>query len=166
MEERFFKVKKEHYIYKNYFEWLEFGKNISKVFEELKKKVGLETNNFSPSERLFIIPTEKDLLKFDKDLSKKEYPSGLRSFKKTSTVQKEWEKLLKENNIKILHKPNIVWDFNYGVGRFRTKLFHYKDDLYCSIETEHLSKEVPEGYEEIKGSTFYKIIEQIKEGEK
>ena len=166
MGERFFKVKKEHYIYKNYFEWLKFGKDISKVFEELQKKVGLETTNFSPSEGLIIIPSKNDLLKFEKDLTKKEYPGGFRSFKKTSTIQKEWNKLLKENNIKIIHKPSIVWDFNYGVGRFRTRLFHYKDELYCSIETEHLSKEVPEGYEEIKGSTFYKIMEKIEEGEK
>ena len=51
----------------------------------------------------------------------------------------------------------------YG-QRIQSRLFHYKDEIYCSIDANFPENyKIPEGYEEIKGSEFHKIMETIQE---
>lgn len=166
--ERFFKVLKSNSIYNEYFKWWDNRKKQKEQWGIFREKHGIETDYFSPCYDLYIIPTNNDLKKFENDFYKKEYPSGLKKFKKSSTIQKDWQKLC-ETNIKIIHKPSIIFDFCL-VGKMTTRLFHYNDELYCSInynsDLNINDTFVPSGYEEIKGSEFYKIIEQIEEEEK
>ena len=48
------------------------------------------------------------------------------------------------------------------MGRSSTRLFSYQGELYCSIEADRIG--VPENtFTEIKGSDFFKIIEELEE---
>lgn len=164
MSERFFKVKKDNKIYNEYFEWWNNIEPTKEKWKEFKNMVGIESTCFVPSKELYIVPTENDLIKFGRFLCKEEFKDGLRKFKKTSTIQKDWEKFVNAN-IKLISKPNIIMDFLFCGGRITTRLFHYEKNVYCSVnhyEYEDNYK-VPEGYEEIKASEFYKIIEKIEE---
>ena len=44
-------------------------------------------------------------------------------------------------------------------GRHRTRLFEHKGILYGSMESDY-DFEIPEEFEEIKASEFYKVIEE------
>lgn len=162
--EIYFKVKKDNPIYKKYFEWWNNLDVIKKKWEQFRKLVGIESTQFVPKKELYIVPTENDLIKFGRFFYKQDYGKGLRKFKKTSSVQKDWERFCK-NNLELIDKPTLFYDFPV-MGKTRTRLFHYKDEVYASIENEFIDENyiVPKGYEEIKASEFYKIIELI-EGE-
>ena len=162
--EIYFKVKKDNPIYKKYFEWWNNLDVIKKKWEQFRKLVGIESTQFVPKKELYIVPTENDLIKFGRFFYKQDYGKGLRKFKATSTIQKDWERFCK-NNLELIDKPTLFYDFPV-MGKTRTRLFHYKDEVYASIENEFIDENyiVPKGYEEIKASEFYKIIELI-EGE-
>ena len=168
MHERFFKLKRDNPKYDEYFEWLnslEFNKT---KWKEFKKLTGIESNSFVMSTDLYIIPTENDLIKFGRFLCKENFKDGLRKFKKTSNMQKDWERFL-NSQIKFINKPKILTDFMKIIvtsGKYSSRLFHYKEDVYCSIASDNtaiVDCDIPQGYEEIKGSEFYKIIETIEE---
>lgn len=161
--EKYFKIKKENHIYNDYFKWWNNLDNVKIKWEQFRKLEGIETSKFVQNQELYIVPTEADLVNLGKFLYKKTFPGGLRKFKKTSNVQKDWERFCK-NNLELINKPILFYDFPIS-GKTRTRLFHYKDEVYCSIDNENINKEfkIPEGYEEIKASEFYKIVELIEE---
>lgn len=167
MEEKCFIVKKENYIYKEYFDWWNNRENVKNKWEEFKKLVGIESTTFVPNINLYIVPTENDINNFGKMFCKEIYKEGLRRFKSNSKIQKDWEKFAKNNNI-FISKPDFILDF-IGTcisGKMQSRLFHYNDIVYASINGEfYPDSEIPEGYEEIKKSEFYKIIEKIMEEE-
>lgn len=163
--ERYFKIKRTNTVYKEYFDWWNNLDILKKKWEQFRKLEGIEATQFVPRQELYIVPTEVDLINFGRFLYKEVFPGGLRKFKKTSNVQKDWERFCFSNDIKFLQKPIISFEFGL-LGKTRTRLFHYKDDVYCSLDNERLNKDskIPDGYEEMKASEFYKIIEII-EGE-
>lgn len=161
--EKYFKVKKENHIYNDYFKWWNNLDNVKRKWEQFRKLEGIEATQFVPRQELYIVPTEVDLINFGRFLCKDIFPGGLRKFKKTSSVQKDWERFCK-NNLELIDKPILFYDFPV-MGKTKTKLFHYKDEVYCSIDNEYINEnfKIPEGYEEIKASEFYKIVEKIEE---
>lgn len=165
MEEKCFIVKKENHIYTDYFKWWNNQENLSNKWKQFKKLTGIESEVFVPRIELYIVPTENDLNKFEKMFIKKVFNDGLRKFKANSSIQKDWEKFIYNNKV-LVSKPDIIFDFigKCISGRIRSRLFHYKDIVYCSLNGDFYSDYIPEGYEEIKKSEFYKIIETI-EGE-
>lgn len=165
MKEKCFIVKKENHIYKEYFDWWNNYKNLGSKWKEFKELVGIETTTFVLDTNLFIVPTKNDINNFGKMFCEKIYQEGLRKFKTDSKIQKDWEEFVKNNNIRTT-KPNFIFDFigDSINGNIQSKLFHYNDIVYASIKGEFYSNsKIPEGYEEIKKSEFYKIIEKIME---
>ena len=164
--ERYFKMKKENEKYNEYFEWYNNLDNLKNKWEQFKKLTGIEAESFVPRKELYIVPTENDLNKFGRFFCKEVFNGGLRKFKANATVQKDWERFIASNKV-IVHKPDIAMDFillgMYG-QRIQSRLFHYKDEIYCSIDANFPENyKIPEGYEEIKGSEFHKIMETIQE---
>ena len=49
--------------------------------------------------------------------------------------------------------------------RMRSRLFMYENVLYASVEAEGVRSDMdmPDGWEEIKRSEFYKVIEKLEE---
>lgn len=157
--ERFYKIRKGSEFYKEYFDYLENTVNVNEVVKEFMATNNIDTSEYYPCTNvLYIVPTAKDVEKFDMVLSK-EIGNNLRPFKKTSKINKAWVELLKSKNLKVLEKPNLCFIFNV-CGKYSTRLFHIEDELYCSMKT-HYAFESPEieGFIEIKASEFFKIIE-------
>lgn len=161
--EIYFRVKGDNPIYKKYFEWWNNLDVIKKKWEQFRKLVGIESTQFVPKKELYIVPTENDLIKFGRFFYKQDYGNGLRKFKATSTIQKDWERFC-NNNVKFIDEPILFYDFPI-MGKSRTRLFHYNDDVYGSISSDYIEDDfkIPDGYEQIKASEFYKIIETIEE---
>lgn len=161
--EIYFRVKRDNPIYKKYFEWWNNLDNVKRKWEQFRKLEGIEATQFVPRQELYIVPTEVDLINFGRFLCKDIFPGGLRKFKKTSSVQKDWERFC-NNNVKFIDKPILFYNFPI-MGKSRTRLFHYNDDVYGSISSDYIEDDfkIPDGYEQIKASEFYKIIETIEE---
>lgn len=165
--EKYFKVKKDNDMYSQYFDWYNNLDNLRDKWQQFKQFTGIEASSFVPHRELYIVPTENDLNKFGKYLCKEVLGDGLRKFKGNSTIQKDWERFINSNKV-IVHKPNVAQDFIFEAGlygqRIQSRLFHYEDELYCSIDANYYeSFKVPQGYEEIKGSEFHQVMEKIQE---
>lgn len=161
---KFFKVKKDNIIYKKYYNWLLSLPKLKENWEKFSKLTGIESTQFVAKFDLYIIPTENDLIKFEKYFCKDIYNQGLRKFKRNSPIQKDWERFAISNNM-LIEKPNFVMDFigKCFIGKSSSQLFDCDGELYASIEADFYSTSFPAGYEEIDGETFYhyyKIVEE------
>ena len=102
-----------------------------------------------------------DKVKFVKQLCSKETNEGLRFFKKNSFINKEWVK--RAVGLKNVRKPSPAWYNNYMMGHSSSRLFDYKGVVYCSFSADQI--EMPsDTFTEIKGSEFYKVMEEIENG--
>lgn len=126
------------------------------------EKHGIKTESYYPTELyLYIVPTKEDNEKFEKQLCRNSH-NGLRQFKKNSKINKDWIACSRQENIKVLENPHVGSYFNNIFMAYRSRLFEYKDNVYCSYSTEGGFK-TPKGFEEMKASEFFKIIEEIQE---
>ena len=76
--------------------------------------------------------------------------------KKTSSLGKE----LKTLGVRRIFKPFVLLFFEETILQARVRLFPAGEKVYCSVE-HNLEKPLtcPEGFIEMKGSAFYKIME-------
>ena len=84
-------------------------------------------------------------------------------FKKNSEVSKMWIGLVKD--IENFDKPRLLFYFNLIGHRWKERLFHIGDKLYCSIESDG-EVSTPDFVIEMKASEFYKVIEEEENREK
>lgn len=161
--EKYFEISRDHQVYKEYFDWLEFRKKILDIYKKFASVQGIETSEFLPrQDTVGIVPIKGDNEKFDKFLKKQD--ERIRFFKKGSAHAKDWEQLLAIEDIKITYKPNISWYFN-GC-KSRTRLFDIDGKLYGSYESDLDKIDLPVGFEEMKASKFFKIIEDWEASQK
>lgn len=152
---RFFE---EHGIESTYFKMGGNG-GVNCPFKEYEKK----------SISLYI-SDDSDLEKFSNMLCKPVYygDKKMLQFKKNSKIAKEFtDRCIEEQIIINIHKPSPRDYFeNLWSGYSYTQL-EYEDILYLKIDSNNLSEnELPEGFEEIKISEFYKIMEEYDESDK
>ena len=157
--EKFFIVQDGCALYKDYFAW---KKNSHEQFELINGFLlehGILANLYLDSkEQLAIVPTNSDLEQFRTQFTATA-ANGLRFFRRNSAIGKAWREFSK--NRTVLYKPCPSMYLNDVCGSFRTRLFDYNGVLYCSVESENDFTFVGDGYKEIKGSEFYKIMEDM-----
>lgn len=158
--EKFFIITEESEVHKDYFEYRENVKIINEHFKKFTDQYNITSHQyFVNNEIIYIVPNAEDLEKFN-SLLKQDIGNGLRPFKKNSTIGKAWVKSLKDNNLKVLRKPDTMWYFKeFHGGKFSTRLFDIDGVIYSSFRCESDSLDCPKGFKEIKASEFYKIIE-------
>ena len=159
--EKFYTVNEGSSLYEDYWAWRNSIEPNKKIVNDFFSEFGVEASLYCPGpSRIGIVPTENDKVKFAKQLCSKETNEGLRFFKKTSAIGKEWVK--RALNLKNVSKPSPAWYNNY-MGRSSTRLFDYNGVLYCSFSADQI--EMPsDTFTEIKGSEFYRILEEIENG--
>lgn len=159
--EKFYTVNEGSRLYDDYWAWRNSIEPNKKIVNDFFSEFGVEASLYCPGpSRIGIVPTENDKVKFAKQLCSKETNEGLRFFKKTSAIGKEWVK--RALNLKNVSKPSPAWYNNY-MGRSSTRLFDYNGVLYCSFSADQI--EMPsDTFTEIKGSEFYRILEEIENG--
>lgn len=155
--EKFFIVKKDSQLHTDYFSYLEDRKKVGAAFNELREQFGIETHEFYPFKNsLVIVPTENDVEKFI-NLMKK---TSRGEFKKTSEQHKAWVEKVKD--IERMGSPKLMFYFPLLGKRWSERLFEYNGKVYCSIDAD-VDFEAPDFVTEIKGSEFYKVIEEFEE---
>lgn len=157
--ERYFRLLPESELHKD---WLAYKRNLDllrELYKQFSDEQGIEADAFYMCEKeLHIVPKGADEELFGNSLCRPE--NELRKFKAGSKVAKAWAKALDERGLKAIRKPMVILyvPMCYG-GRYRTRLFDVNDTVYCSLDGLEI-KEVPEGWEEMKASEFFRIIEE------
>lgn len=155
--EKFFIVKQDSQLYKDYFSYLEDRKKVGAAFNELREEFGIETNEFYPyKDRMVIVPTENDCEKFEKLMKK----TSFGEFKKTSEPHKAWVEKVKD--IEHMSGPRLLYYFPLLGNKWTERLFEHDGKVYCTINA-NADFETPDFVTEIKGSEFYKVIEEYEE---
>lgn len=159
--DKFYTVNEGSSLYADYWAWKNCLAPNKKLVDDFFKEFGIEADLYCQSSVVIgIVPTKNDKIKFAKQLCLKETDEGLRFFKKNSAINKEWVK--RAVGLKNAHKPSPAWLNKYMV-RSSSRLFDYNGVLYCSLSANQI--EMPsDTFTEIKGSEFYKIMEEIENG--
>lgn len=121
--------------------------------------------------RLYITDCDENNQKFGKELLK---PTKLfcdsdvlmRKFRANSKTLKEFQDLCIEKNIVINNHPIRVGDYfkELYLGGYSVSRFEYENKLYLNISTTKYETITPDddtGFTEIKGSEFYKALEEF-----
>ncbi len=123
--------------------------------------------------RLYIEDCKENNEKFGNELLKptKRFCDSdikMRSFRANSKTLKEFQNLCIERNIVINNHPICEGDYfeELHMGGYDVSRFEYDGKMYLRMNTSR-SSITPEydGFEEIKGSEFYKALEELKKGE-
>lgn len=157
--EKYYTVTPGSQVHNEYLEYIAMSDKVNEAFKAFAEEQGIETKEYLPStENLYICnPTENDKEKFGKYFKKSE--PGF--FKKYSVPAKTWIAICRSLNLKSPRKPCLPFYF-HAYGKTRCRLFMLNDVLYSNFESEYDFKN-PEGFEEIKASEFFKVIEDYKE---
>jgi hypothetical protein len=165
--EKFYIITEESRIHRKYFEHKQSVKDINEVVKNVMESYDIETNYYAIDNGYFgIYPTKNDLSNLKKQLCKDSRIDSLSFFKKNSQLYKELFERIRLSGLIFINKPLIQFEFEHcSKGRYR--LFNIGDKLYASYES-NTDFNNPPGFIEIKGSEFYKIVEEynnsIKEG--
>lgn len=161
--EKYFEVKKDSDFYKKYFDYIDMSDKVNKLFEQFAKDNDIETEEYyQNTERLSIIPTQADRIKFKGMFVQ----NSDTDFKKTAPICKSWVNLCKENNLTSPRKPKLLWDSSCKLGSYSTssRLFHIGEKVYGSIDNRcDTDIELTDEFIEMKASEFWKIIEDEEE---
>lgn len=163
MEERFFTVTKSN-LGKDYISFRNNTIELNKIVVEFFKSNNIETTlygmkNYNLMTHLYIEPTKADIENFGTVLTK---GNGLRAFKENSKISKSFNEFIKEKGMNVEEKPSVGRYVEMFLGGYSSRLFAIDDVVYTSIDLKNGAyKEyfVPEGFEEIKASEFFKAIE-------
>ena len=116
---------------RDYFDYLEDEHKVVDAFDEVCKHFGIETDEFYLNKESFrIVPTKTDNEKFATMMKKTNYGE----FKKNSEPCKMWLSLTKD--IEHFQKPKLFFYFDLLGHRWKERLFHIGEKLYCSIESD------------------------------
>lgn len=158
--DKYFEIKPDCALYKEYFAHEKAGEEIVAAFNQVREEFGIETKVFYlHKDRFHIAATDKDMEKFSGMMKK----GNVGEFRKNSAPSKRWVELVRD----IVHfeRPELIYYFSFLIGhRWKERLFHIGDKLYCSIESGG-EVSVPEFAVEMKESEFYKVIEDAEEKE-
>ena len=153
--EKFFIVTEKSQLHKDYFEYEQNRKEINERVIKFFNLAGIEANEYyCSSNSLSIVPTAKDEEKFKGQFYAKSN-SNLKTFKATSGIGKAWANYIA--GYKVLSRPLPQFYFDI-LSKAQYRLFDIDNILYCSYASKYDFK-TPQGFEEIKGSEFFKAIE-------
>lgn len=173
MERSFIATKESEYV-KSLNEYMKLGKQQNEFVKKFFNEKGIETSiymvsgdgsvnrpfeEFNKKEiKLSIQPSEDDLYNFPKILCAPNKNNGLYTFKKSSSISKEFsQKCIDEQIIINLYAPRASEYFStLGFHGCSYTQFPSGEDLYIKVESKYLKEnDTPEGFNEIKLSEFY-----------
>lgn len=155
--ERFYIVTPESELYDEYEKYWSDANTMNEIVKEFMPEHHIETTSYyADGDSLWIVPTKSDDEKFKTQLIKNSDSNGLRKFKANSKIGKAWVARL--NGFRPKRKPFVQFYFTARSGG-GYRVFKHNGMLYCSYscDSDFLN---PEGFTEIKGSEFYKIMEE------
>lgn len=153
---KYFKITNDEFL-KVYEKYEQDYDSFNEAFDTMQKEFELESNRFYVTvERFGIAYNDKDHKRYKDQYMK----NDLEFFKKNSTISKRWLELMKEKNITTSRKPfcgNYMKTRSMGKSTYNShRLF---GEVYGFLDADY-SFELGDGFEEIKASEYYALIEK------
>lgn len=166
MVEQAFKITRGSKLYNEYFEThAEKQKmhNLARVFFE-KHDMLDEGLGYCLRKDLVMQLTSEQQAKYAGQLKKLVDADGMRYFKKSSALYKEWQEMVVSKvDLKVIDQM-YFWYWPY-IGQGQYALWHDKEELYGYLSDYHKDAiELPECFERIKLSAYYAVREQKNDG--
>lgn len=159
--EKFYIAEEGSKLKEDYLKYLSSAEEVRKLVIKFFETHGITANEYyAGNSFLHIVPTKEDKEKLKNELCKPK--NGLCRFKVNSRINKAWVEALKQFNIEIIPKPRVPFYFNYGFGSTSSRLLEINGVVYCSLKSE-FECEPRDKLMEIKGSEFYKAVEEYNE---
>jgi hypothetical protein len=136
------------------------------AYEVICKEFGIKATKYAQTvDVLAIAPTKEDLMAHGHQMRLSN--GEMKVFKKTSKPNSRWVALCKERELEIPAGMKLI-DYFHMQGQTRSSVILIDEVLYCLYETQCDFKDspdyvLPEGFEEIKASEYYKAIEDYTE---
>lgn len=160
MGEKFFIITDDSPHKKEYLEYLGNRDNVRKIVKDFFEKYNINSKKyFTDSYSLCVEGTKENNDKFSFQMCKRPCKNGLYKFKVTSSIGKAWANL----KVNVINYPHVLFWFD-NLYKARYNLFKLDENVYFYLDTEN-NIEIPKGFLEIKGSEYYKIIEDWEEKE-
>lgn len=156
--EQYFEITKDSKRYQQYINYQTKRKEAIEAMSKFMEEHDIPGSKFMLWEGYLWVPETSEIMeKFGKQFRDVRY-KGFRAFKKNSVIGRAFAKA----NISMPQKPFVPFFFNdCSYGDFSTRLFNYKDGVYCSISAPNLpALKAPQGFVEMKASEFFKVIEE------
>lgn len=151
--ERCYTIKEHSELYDDYFKWKHYVHSMQSTFNRFASKHSIESRRVSATRRsLCFIPTEADTETFADQLEPVTCPGNFRAFRQNSVIGKAWKE-----SAKIMPDPcpyPMVAFYLEHKGRLCSRLFDYKDVLYCYLKS---GKDSEEDFSNIPEDTFLPI---------
>ncbi|MDF2841668.1 MAG: hypothetical protein K0R00_94 [Herbinix sp.] len=153
-------------LYDRYLARKEMADKIDEAFNEVRREFGIKTSEYvQDNDRLAIVPRKEDEEIFRDKL--KAYKGKLKVFKVKSDVHIRWINLCKERNLSVPIRMRLI-DY-FPVNRSaKSSIGPIDGVLFCYYETDGNffaanNYKLPDGFEEIKASEYWKAIEDYYE---
>lgn len=159
--EQYFEITKDSKHYQQYINYQTKRKEAIEATSKFMKEHDIPGSKFMLWEGYLWVPETSEIMeKFGKQFRDVCY-KGCRAFKKNSVIGRAFAKA----DIHMPPKPFVMdyfHDMPWWCGQINTRLFMYKDKLYCSIAVSEYPAlvECPQGFIEMKASEFFKVIEE------
>ena len=157
--EKFFIVTDECKYKEDYKNYKKNTEDINEIIKEFLKENEIETSKYSlTDDQLYIVPTNNDLEKFDKDLNKS-IQYGLRGFKKNGKINKSFFKKLESKGLSVINRPSLWMCIRGSYGSMSTTTSLINDVMYLKLSTDYDVEISKKGLIEIKASEYYLAVE-------
>ncbi len=160
--EKFYITGEGSKLRKDYLRYKDSTEELRKIINEFFKTHGIQSEKFQAGQDYLGITATKEDIEMFKAQLKIQNENGLNFFKKNSSIYKSWLLLVKQMDLKIIHKPYLFDYFKPWYGRSSYRLFDIEGVVYCSFKTDGDFEPV-DNLREIKASEFFKIIEDYNE---
>lgn len=165
MIEKFFKLKNDGKLYKDFIEYAEEADIEKKQMKIFLNENGIKTKQYGEwLGCLCIVPTSEDMENFEKQLKKDSLNGIAKSFKKNSKINKKYIEFTKD--FKKLRRPEVWMYMKNFIGSVRTEVKSIGEDaetIIMKLTTEH-EYEITDIAEEIKASEYYLLLEGFENG--
>lgn len=161
MVEQAFRVVKGSKFYNDYFEAHAEKQKMHDLAREFFSRHGLSNDHlgYRMTSTLALQLTPEQEEKFSSQLKVTEDAQGIRYFKKTSPMNKEWRKSVSDKVYFSIMDKQWCWYWHY-INKGRYALWHRGDEIYGYLSDEHRDKiELSDHMIPIKMSEYYAIQE-------
>lgn len=160
-----FRVKHDSDFYKTYFEAKEEKQKFRNLAVSFFHETGLHPNRgFYISEHLSVRLSDAQKKTVQEQAKKYDDRNGFTCFKKTSTLQKKWERdVCSKCDMRLIDKAQF-WFFPY-IMQGSYALWDYDGEVYGLLNDKYNEVKLPVFFEEIKMSEYYTVYDKAEEME-
>ena len=166
MKEYAFVVQKGSDFYNKYFKMWNEKQKFFGIADNWFHKEGFQKTNYCVWKILHVDLTSEEILKYGKQLCKNKDNHGFSIFKKTSAMQKKWEReVISQVDFDAVTSMDL-WYFYIDLHFSGSQaLWHDGDTIYVYMSSRYGEIKAPDYFIPIKMSEYYQVVERL-EGNK